>query len=305
MNGEIRSAPSRSTGTSPRAGRQNRHCALRNGATASCSKKISPESCAARSMGAFSSAMRPSPGCWATIRARSWRPSTRSGILLPASRIARTDYWRACGEQKSLTQEEICFRHKDGGSVWILANMNLVEAEDEAGRAYHHRPRRFDISERKESSEALPRKPEALRGLHAPSSRSGLHEEPRWGSTCFTMKPPRDCSISIRRTFLGKTDHQVWPVEYAERFVANDSRGHPHQETAGDRGAHSAQARRASLADLPVSRSWTNTTKCSSSAAWGSISPSGGNWRISSGSRRKWKRSAGWPAEWRTTSTIC
>ena len=31
-------------------------------------------------------------------------------------------------EQKILTQQEVCFRRKDGGPVWILTNMNLVES---------------------------------------------------------------------------------------------------------------------------------------------------------------------------------
>src|ERR1051326_4781196 len=53
-------------------------------------------------------------------------------------------------EQKALTQEEICFRRKDGAPAWILTNLNLVE--DEAGGATIIGTS-FDITERKISRE--------------------------------------------------------------------------------------------------------------------------------------------------------
>jgi len=53
-------------------------------------------------------------------------------------------------EQKALTQQEICFRRKDGSPVWILANLNLVESADPDG-APTIVGTTVDISERKRS----------------------------------------------------------------------------------------------------------------------------------------------------------
>src|ERR1700737_489123 len=57
-------------------------------------------------------------------------------------------------EQKSVTQQKICFRRKDGEPVLILTNLNLVESDDEPGVSTIVGTS-FDITERKESREAL------------------------------------------------------------------------------------------------------------------------------------------------------
>ena len=79
-------------------------------------------------------------------------------------------------EQGTITQQEVCFQRKDGGPVWILTNMNLVESEDEPGSLHDHwnniRHYRSQTVARGAAG-----KPTALRGLHATPSRSSFHEK--------------------------------------------------------------------------------------------------------------------------------
>src|SRR6266404_4477790 len=123
-------------------------------------------------------------------------------------------------EQKFLTQQEICLRRKDGGPAWVLANMNLVDAEGEAGAATIIGTS-FDISDRKKSSEALKQSQQRfaafmrhLPGVAFMKNREGLYVYYNEAAQGLFQLDPED--------FLGKTDYEVWPVEYAERFVAND-----------------------------------------------------------------------------------
>jgi two-component system cell cycle sensor histidine kinase/response regulator CckA len=124
-------------------------------------------------------------------------------------------------EQKSVTQQEVCFRRKDGGSVWILANMNLVESDEESG-ALTIVGTTFDITDRKRSREELRESQERfaafmryLPGVAFMKNRRGqyvFYNEAAQG--LFHLEPSE---------FLGKTDHEVWPSEYADRFVSNDT----------------------------------------------------------------------------------
>ena len=123
-------------------------------------------------------------------------------------------------EQKFLAQQEICLRRKDGGPAWILANMNLVEAEDES-RAATIIATSFDITERKKSLEALKQSQQRfaafmrhLPGVAFMKNRDGHYVYYNEAAQGLFQLDPED--------FLGKTDYEVWPVEYAERFVAND-----------------------------------------------------------------------------------
>jgi PAS domain-containing protein len=123
-------------------------------------------------------------------------------------------------EQKFLAQQEICLRRKDGGPAWILANMNLVDAEGEAGAATIIGTS-FDISERKRSREALKQSQQRFEAFmrHLPGvafmkNREGHYVYYNEAAQGLFQLDPED--------FLGKTDYEVWPVEYAERFVSND-----------------------------------------------------------------------------------
>ena len=124
-------------------------------------------------------------------------------------------------EKKYITQEEICFRHKDGRPVWILTNLNLVEAEDEGGEPTIIGTS-FDITERKESREALRESQNRfaafmrhLPGVAFMKNRQGQYVFYNEGAQGLFALNPED--------FLGKTDQEVWPAEYAKRFVASDA----------------------------------------------------------------------------------
>ena len=124
-------------------------------------------------------------------------------------------------EQKYITQEEICFRRKDGGPVWILTNLNLVEAEDEAGEPTIIGTS-FDITERKESREALRESQKRFTAFmqHLPGV---AFMKNRLGQYVFYNEAAQGLFDLNPDDFLGKTDHEVWPGEYAERFVASDA----------------------------------------------------------------------------------
>jgi two-component system, cell cycle sensor histidine kinase and response regulator CckA len=147
----------------------------------------------------------------ATLNARAfyYQPSDRENL------VARLR------QEKSITQEEVCFRHKDGGSVWILINMNLVEAEDEAGEPTIIGTT-FDITERKESREAL-RESQKRFGAFMRHLPGVAFMKNRMGQYVFYNEAALGLFDLSPDDFLGKTDHQVWPAEYAERFVASDS----------------------------------------------------------------------------------
>jgi PAS domain S-box-containing protein len=131
----------------------------------------------------------------------------------------REDLVARLRQQKSITQEELCFRHKDGGTVWILTNMNLVE--DEASEPTIIGTT-FDITERKESREALRESQKRFAAFmrHLPGVAFMKNRE---GQYVFYNEAAQGLFDLNPDDFLGKTDHQVWPAEYAERFVAGDT----------------------------------------------------------------------------------
>ncbi len=123
-------------------------------------------------------------------------------------------------EQKALTQQEICFRRKDGSPVWILANLNLVESTELDGGPTIVGTM-VDISERKQSKEALRESQQRFAAFmrHLPGV---AFMKNRQGQYVFYNEAAQGLFHTDPGDFLGKTDHEVWPKEYANRFVEND-----------------------------------------------------------------------------------
>jgi two-component system cell cycle sensor histidine kinase/response regulator CckA len=123
-------------------------------------------------------------------------------------------------ERKTLTHEEICFRRKDGSPVWTLANMNLVESTDLAGGPTIVGTT-VDISERKRSKEALRESQQRFAAFmrHLPGV---AFMKNRQGQYIFYNEAAQGLFHLDPDDFLGKTDHEVWPKEYASRFVEHD-----------------------------------------------------------------------------------
>src|SRR5712692_7044594 len=123
-------------------------------------------------------------------------------------------------EHGSVTQQEICFRRKDGSPVWILANMNLVETDDEGGGASVISTT-LDISERKRSREELRESQQRFAAFmrHLPGV---AFMKNRQGQYVFCNDAAQGLFDRESEQFVGKTDREVWPAEYAERLVAND-----------------------------------------------------------------------------------
>ena len=123
-------------------------------------------------------------------------------------------------EHKSVTQQEICFQRKDGSPVWILANMNLVETDDEeAGPSVISTT--LDITERKRSREELRESQQRFAAFmrHLPGV---AFMKNRQGQYVFCNEAAQGLFDRGPEHFVGKTDREVWPAEYAERLVAND-----------------------------------------------------------------------------------
>ncbi|MCU1274369.1 MAG: hypothetical protein JWO48_1800, partial [Bryobacterales bacterium] len=133
----------------------------------------------------------------------------------------REDILNRLRDQKSVTQQEICLRRKDGEPVLILANLNLVESDDEPG-VFTIVGSCFDITERKESREALRESEQRFAAFmrHLPGV---AFMKNRQGQYLFYNEAAQEEFGLKPNYFLGKTDHEVWPAEYAERFVANDA----------------------------------------------------------------------------------
>lgn len=124
-------------------------------------------------------------------------------------------------EQKALTQEEVCFQRKEGAPVWILTNMNLVEAEEPG--EFTIVGTTFDITERKRSREELrvSRQRFAAFMRHLPGVAFMKNRDGRY---VFYNEAAQGLFHLDPAEFLGKTDHEVWPAEYADRLVANDDK---------------------------------------------------------------------------------
>jgi PAS domain S-box-containing protein len=124
-------------------------------------------------------------------------------------------------EEKSVTQQEVCFRRKDGGPVWILTNMNLVESDDEPG-TFTIIGTTFDITDRKQSREELRESQTRFAAFmrHLPGV---AFMKNRRGQYVFYNEAALGLFHVEPSAFLGKTDHEVWPSEYADRFVSNDT----------------------------------------------------------------------------------
>jgi two-component system cell cycle sensor histidine kinase/response regulator CckA len=137
-----------------------------------------------------------------------YRPGDREGLL---ARLR---------ENKSLTQQEVCFRRKNGGAAWILTNLNLVESEDQPG-VDTIIGTILDITEEKRSREALRESEQRFTAFmrHLPGV---AFMKNRLGEYVFYNDAAQGLFHLDPDDFLGKTDHQVWPVEYADRFVASD-----------------------------------------------------------------------------------
>jgi two-component system cell cycle sensor histidine kinase/response regulator CckA len=122
--------------------------------------------------------------------------------------------------EKSLIKYEMCFRRKDGEPAWILANLNLVEGDEETGESSIIGTS-FDITERKQSREALRETQQRFAAFmrHLPGvafMKNAL------GQYIFYNEAAEGLFHLDPEQFLGKTDDEIWPAEFAERFKAND-----------------------------------------------------------------------------------
>ena len=137
-----------------------------------------------------------------------YRPSDRAELL------ARLE------ESKALTQQEICFRRKDGSPVWILANLTFVEPPDEGGEPSIVGTT-VDVSERNRSREELRESQQRFAAFmrHLPGV---AFMKNRQGQYVFYNEAAQGLFHLDPENFLGKTDHEVWPEEFARRFVNHD-----------------------------------------------------------------------------------
>src|SRR5579863_1083550 len=142
--------------------------------------------------------------------------SVRALYFEPADREALLARLR---EQGSITQQEVRFRRKDGGPAWILTNLNLVETEDQGEPTIVGTS--FDITERRQSREALRESEQRFTAFmrHLPGV---AFMKNRQGQYVFYNEAAEGLFHLNPDEFLGRTDDQVWPPEYAERYVAND-----------------------------------------------------------------------------------
>jgi len=123
-------------------------------------------------------------------------------------------------ERKALTQQEICFRRRDGGPVWTLANFSLVAPSEEGG-PLSIISTTVDVSERKRSREELRESQQRFAAFmrHLPGV---AFMKNRQGQYVFYNEAAQGLFHLDPDDFLGKTDHEAWPEEYANRFVAHD-----------------------------------------------------------------------------------
>jgi two-component system, cell cycle sensor histidine kinase and response regulator CckA len=123
-------------------------------------------------------------------------------------------------QQKSLRQQEVCFRRKDGRPAWLLANMNLVE-DDQVPGAGSIIATTFDITDRKISREALRESEQRFAAFmrHLPGVAFMKNTQ---GQYVFYNETAEGQFEPGPDEFPGKTDEELWPPEYAARFVAND-----------------------------------------------------------------------------------
>ena len=133
----------------------------------------------------------------------------------------RPDLINRLREQKAITQQEVCFRRKDGEPVWILTNMNLVES-DESGELTIVGSS-FDLTDRKRSREELRVSQQRFAAFmrHLPGVAFMKNREGRY---VFYNDAAQGLFHLDPADFLGKTDHEVWPPEYADRLIANDEK---------------------------------------------------------------------------------
>jgi PAS domain S-box-containing protein len=98
--------------------------------------------------------------------------------------------------------------------------MNLVEADDEADGASVISTT-LDITERKRSREELRESQERFAAFmrHLPGV---AFMKNRQGQYVFCNDAAQGLFDRESEQFVGKTDREVWPAEYAERLVAND-----------------------------------------------------------------------------------
>src|SRR5579864_6576402 len=122
-------------------------------------------------------------------------------------------------EQKSINQQEVCFRRKDGERVWILTNMNLVESEEPGGFTIVGTS--FDLTDRKRSREELRVSQQRFEAFmrHLPGVAFMKNRDGRY---VFYNEAAQGLFDVDPADFIGKTDHEVWPSEYADRLVTND-----------------------------------------------------------------------------------
>ncbi|PYT28002.1 MAG: hybrid sensor histidine kinase/response regulator [Acidobacteria bacterium] len=123
-------------------------------------------------------------------------------------------------KEKWLAEYEMFLRRKDGEPAWILANLNLVERDDETGESSIIGTS-FDITERKLSKEALRETQQRFAAFmrHLPGvafMKNAL------GQYIFYNEGAEGLFHLDPEQFLGKTDDEIWPAEFAERFKAND-----------------------------------------------------------------------------------
>jgi len=124
-------------------------------------------------------------------------------------------------QQGHLSKYEVCFRRKDGSRCWAILNVRLLEAPlGEVGGSIVSTV--IDITERRQWEETLRQSEQRFSAFmrHLPgvafikdlAGRYLYYNEASWEQ--FRKKPEE---------IVGRTDEEIWPLDDAARYRANDA----------------------------------------------------------------------------------
>lgn len=125
-------------------------------------------------------------------------------------------------EQGSMSSQEICMRARDGRMIWVLASITVATCAGVSDDSILFGTA-IDITERRAAEQAL-RDSEAIYSSLVESIPFAMFRKDLAGRFIFANQRFCDTLAQTSDQIIGKTDHDLYPAELAEKYRKDDLR---------------------------------------------------------------------------------
>lgn len=136
--------------------------------------------------------------------------------------VAMTNFNRHCDDPKHPYDQVVRYKHKNGSTVWIRCRGLAIR--DHSGKPIRMLGAHHDITKLKQAEEKLSQERILLRTIieRIPDAIYAKDHEAR--KTLANKADYKNCGFTHEEEVLGKSDFDIFPMQIAEEFFADDQK---------------------------------------------------------------------------------